>query len=127
CLQGLVHLGGHEMARAVDVVALLDELVVVCEHVADISNQRQPGGGFRRSHTEAAAVESVIDHGAKLVWRDLRRQPAQRPLDVASLRQSSPPSITARHNAWLARSAPWESPQRQRRSSAAPRRSAAQG
>src|SRR5262249_1682975 len=79
----------HEVARAVLVVALRQEIVVVSEGVPHIGDEREPGGALRRARLQAAAVERMVDHGAELVRRNARHEAPQRGLDLGAFGQCS--------------------------------------
>src|ERR1700730_18551850 len=55
---------GDEETRALPVIALLHQVVIIRKDMADISDEREPRRGFRRGLVEAAAVERGVDHRA---------------------------------------------------------------
>jgi hypothetical protein len=76
---------GHEMAGALLVVVLLQQLVVVSEYVPHIGNEGEPGGALRGGDSQPRAVDSVVNHGAELVCGDPGGQATQCHLDVTAL------------------------------------------
>ena len=54
---------GHEMAGALLVVTLLQQLVVVSEYVPHIGDEGEPGGALRGGGRQPRAVDSVVNHG----------------------------------------------------------------
>src|SRR5262245_41276391 len=71
---GLEHrfdLLGDEEARAVLVIALVAQRVIIGEHVPHIGDEREPGRLLGCGVAQAAAIERVIDHRAELMTRDL--------------------------------------------------------
>src|SRR5580692_4548119 len=67
---------GDEETRALPVIALLHQIVIVRKDMADISDEREPRGGFRRGLVEPAAVEGMVDDRAEFVGRHARRHQA---------------------------------------------------
>jgi len=84
-----VHIGGDEVAGAVVVVTLRQQIVVVGEGVPHIGDEREPGRGLGRARLQAAAVERVVDDGAELMRRNARRQAPQRGFDVGACGQGA--------------------------------------
>src|SRR5204862_296194 len=95
--QHRLHLPGNEMTRAVAVVALRQQVVVIGEDVAHIGNQREPCGLFGRGRCKPLAVERVIGYGAELMQRDFRREVAERSLNrLPPHLRDGPPASTLR-------------------------------
>jgi signal peptidase I len=67
-------LAGDEEARAVLVVPLTQQLVIVGESMPHIGDEREPGRGLGRARLEAPAVERMVDHRTELVRRNPRRK-----------------------------------------------------
>ena len=63
---------GDEEARAVAVIALGQQRVVIGHGVAGIGHERQPGRILGRRDGQARAVERVIDHRGELMRREAR-------------------------------------------------------
>src|ERR1051325_7714227 len=67
--------------RAVAVVALREQRVVLGESMPHISDEREPGGGLGRGGFEPRAVARMIDDRGELVRRNVLRESAQRGLE----------------------------------------------
>src|SRR4051812_33387537 len=73
-----VDLSGDEEARAVAIIALVQEAVVIREHVADVGHEGEPGCRLGRRPAQAGMAAQMIAHRRELVRRHARRKPAER-------------------------------------------------
>lgn len=73
----LLDRAGDEVARAVAVVALRQELVVVGQSVPRIGDEREPRRVLRRGDGEARTVHRVIDDRLELMRRQARGEVAE--------------------------------------------------
>jgi hypothetical protein len=68
---------GDEKARAVAIIALRQQRVVVRQAVPRIGHERQPRGIVRRGDAKARTVHGVIDDRGELMRGEMRREMAQ--------------------------------------------------
>ena len=73
-----VDLSGDEEARAVAIIALVQEAVVIREHVADVGHEGEPGCRLGRCPAQAGMAAQMVAHRRELVRRHARREPAER-------------------------------------------------
>src|SRR3954462_7967741 len=83
------HFLRHEVAGALLIVALREQVVVIGEDMAHIGDERKPRRRFGCRVLQSLAVERVIDDRAEFMWRDFRRETPQhgfnrRPAQVVS-------------------------------------------
>ena len=93
--QLVIDLRRDEIPGAIGIVALHEQVVIVGQDMAGISDHRQPGRVPRRGGPQAGAVHGMIDDRAEFVLRQPRRQMPESGLDVSAPAQFAASPIGA--------------------------------